>query len=153
MSGVRRTRRQGGALVALVALLVLAWGLWELSQKPGTAGCVSETGTTGACQNGKALVFPRAVTGSPAGKSVYAVWPVSDAVAVFDRDPATGALAQRPGTAGCVSDDLTFMACQDAAALDAAYAIAASPDGTSVYAVSIHFDAIAGFDRDPATGR
>ncbi len=59
-----------------------------------------------------------------------------DTVAIFDRDPVTGALAQKAGTAGCVSEDGTGGACQDGTALDAARDVAVSPDGTSVYVVS-----------------
>ena len=54
----RKTGRRAAALLALVAVLLLApaaWALGELEQKPGTAGCVSETGSGGACQDGTAL--------------------------------------------------------------------------------------------------
>jgi hypothetical protein len=53
----RRTRG-GAARLALAAMLLLApvaWALGELSQKSGTAPCVSEDGSGGVCQNGKAL--------------------------------------------------------------------------------------------------
>ena len=103
-------RRPAGVLTLLttaaalsLGLTAVAWALGELSQKPGTAGCVSETGTGGACQNGKALEDALGVAASPDGKSVYVASFASDAVAVFDRDPGTGALSQKPGTAGCVS--------------------------------------------------
>jgi hypothetical protein len=52
------TRRHAVALLALAALLPsapVAWALGKVSQKPGTAGCISETGTGGACQHGTAL--------------------------------------------------------------------------------------------------
>jgi DNA-binding beta-propeller fold protein YncE len=114
-----------------------------LAQKPGTAGCISETGSGGACQDGTALTGPFFVTVTGDGRSVYVTSSMSDAVAVFDRDPATGALAQKPGTAGCVSEDGSGGACQNGAALDAAAGVAASPDGTSVYV------AAAGRTRSP----
>jgi DNA-binding beta-propeller fold protein YncE len=123
-----------------------------LSQKAGTAGCVSEGGSGGACQDGTALDVAVGVAASPDGKSVYVASLASDAVAVFDRDPSTGALIQKPGEAGCVSEDGTGGACQDGAALDGAFAVAASPDGTSVYVASGFSDAVAVFDRDAATG-
>jgi hypothetical protein len=47
----RIARRRRAAPLALVAALLLAraaWALGELQQKPGTAGCVSETGTGGS---------------------------------------------------------------------------------------------------------
>ena len=48
----RGTRRRGAALLAVAAVLLsapVAWAFGELSQKPTTAGCVSETGSGGAC--------------------------------------------------------------------------------------------------------
>ena len=44
-----------------------------LTQKAGTAGCVSETGTGGECADGKALAAARSVTLSADGKSAYVV--------------------------------------------------------------------------------
>lgn len=57
-----------------------------LTQKPGTAGCISETGTAGACSDGTALDDPRSVAISPDGTSAYVASQSSDAVAIFDRD-------------------------------------------------------------------
>ena len=57
----------------------------DLTQKPGTAGCVSETGRGGEWADGKALVGAFSVTVSPDGKSTYATSLASNAVAVFDR--------------------------------------------------------------------
>jgi DNA-binding beta-propeller fold protein YncE len=118
-----------------------------LVQKAGAAGCVSEDGTGGACQNGKALVDARSVAVAPDGDSVYVASQGSDAVAVFARNRATGALTQKPGAAGCLSETSTNGACRDGAALDEAYGVAASPDGKSVYAASVASDAVAILDR------
>jgi DNA-binding beta-propeller fold protein YncE len=123
-----------------------------LAQKPGTAGCISETGSGGACQDGTALTGPFFMTVTGDGRSIYVTSSMSDAVAVFDRDPTTGALTQKPGTAGCISEDGSGGACQNGAALDTAASVAASPDGTSVYVAAAGSDAIAVFDRDPTTG-
>ncbi len=149
-------RRTRAALIAIGAFLLLpagvAWALGELSQKPGTAGCVSETGTGGACQNGRALQAAFGVVASPDGKSLYVASSSSDAVAVFDRDPVSGALTQKGGTAACVSEDGTGGLCQNGTALDGASGAAVSPDGKSVYVASEDSGAAAIFDRDPATG-
>ena len=88
---------------------------------------------------------------SPDGQSVYVVSQSSGAAAVFERDPATGALAQKPGTAGCVSDDGTGGACQDGRELDDARGVAASEDGKSVYVASFESDAVAVFDAASAS--
>ena len=123
-----------------------------LTQKAGTAGCVSETGTDGACADGVALLNPVSVAVSPDGRSVYLVSTLSDAVAVFDRDAATGALTQKSGTAGCVSESGTGGACASGVALDLAAFVTVSPDGRTVYVASRSSSAVAVFDRDAATG-
>ncbi len=115
-----------------------------LTQKPGTAGCISDTGI-GGCADGRALDFTVSVTVSPDGRSAYAASAGSDAVAVFDR-AADGTLAQKPGTAACVSDTGTGP-CADGTALDGAFSVTVSPDGRSAYAASAGSDAVAVFDR------
>lgn len=50
------------------------------------APCVSETGTSDVCANGKALEGAFSVAVSPDGKHVYVASLVSDAVALFFRD-------------------------------------------------------------------
>jgi uncharacterized repeat protein (TIGR01451 family) len=57
-----------------------------LTQKAGTAGCISETGSGGACVDGTAVSGARSVAVSPDGSSVYAASSSSDAVAVFERE-------------------------------------------------------------------
>jgi hypothetical protein len=66
----------------------------------------------------------------PAG--VYVAAPNSNAIAVFDRDPASGALAQKPGTAACTSETGNGGACRDGTALVDAEDAAPSPDGRNV---------------------
>lgn len=106
-----------------------------LMQKPGTAGCVSADGSGGACATGRALDAAVSVVVSPDGASVYVASFFSDAVAIFDR-AANGTLTQKPGTAGCVSQDGSGGACAIGRALDAADSVAVSADGASVYVAS-----------------
>jgi DNA-binding beta-propeller fold protein YncE len=108
---------------------------------------VSESGTGGACADGAALVNPASVAVSPDGRSVYVASSLSDAVAVFDRDASTGALIQKAGAAGCVSETGSGGACTDGVALDGAIFVAVSQDGRSVYVASNVSDAVAVFDR------
>jgi hypothetical protein len=158
--GSGRTRR---GLPSVVAMLALGVGILtfapeasaangDLTQKTGTAGCISEDGTGGACANGVALENARSVTISPDGTSAYVASVISNAVAIFDRDPTTGELTQKPGTAGCISEDGTGGACANGVALKAAISVAVSPDGTSAYVASAASNAVAIFDRNPTTG-
>ena len=123
-----------------------------LSQKAGTAGCISETGTGGVCEDGTALDGVVSVAVSSEGRSVYAASTNSDAVAIFDRDPSTGALTQKAGTSACISETGTGGVCHDGMGLDSAAGVAVSGDGASVYVASQLSDAVAVFDRDPAAG-
>ena len=70
-------------------------------QKAGAFGCVAQLGGTCQGQDGKGLDGASGVATSGDGKSVYVASTNSDAVAVFERDPATGALAQKADPNGC----------------------------------------------------
>jgi 6-phosphogluconolactonase (cycloisomerase 2 family) len=139
-----------GAGILVVGVAYAANG--DLTQKAGTAGCISETGTGGVCQDGRELDNPNGLALSPDGKSVYVTAEVSDSVTVFDRDPTTGALTQKAGTAGCTSETGTGGTCQDGVALNGTARLSVSPDGKSVYVPSVSSDAVAIFDRDLTTG-
>ncbi len=121
-----------------------------LIQKPGRAGCISDTGA-GRCRDGTALDRPESVAVSPDGQSVYVATSESDSVAVFDRAP-DGRLAQKPDTAGCISDTGDGP-CVDGEALQGAESVTVSPDGQNVYVTSNsafdapNSDAVAVFDR------
>ena len=96
---------------------------------------------------------PLALAISPDGKHVYATGGDDLTVAIFSRDPSTGGLS--------------FVEAQDVfggvAGVDIVHSVAVSPDNTSVYVTGADWydtgepsrpaDAVAVFDRDPATGR
>jgi DNA-binding beta-propeller fold protein YncE len=129
-----------------------------LTQRAGAAGCVSETGTGGACQQGAGIAAPADVAVSPDGKNLYVASGKSDSVAIFDRDPATGALTQAPGAAGCLSGLSGESGCRHARAVDSPVRVIVTSDGGSVYLASFEpagrrsVTNVAIFDRDPATG-
>jgi 6-phosphogluconolactonase (cycloisomerase 2 family) len=83
------------------------------------------------------------VVASPDGLHVYVAGAADDAVAVFARNGATGALtfveAQQNGVGGV-------------AGLRGAFSVATSPDGAHVYATGLEDDALVVFGRDPTTG-
>ena len=123
-----------------------------LTQKAGTAGCISLTGNTGACVVGTALDAPTELTVSPDGANVYVASPSIDAIAIFDRDQTTGALTQKAGTAGCVSDTGTGGSCVDGIALDGVNSVEVSADGKNAYVTASGANAVSIFDRNFATG-
>ena len=114
-----------------------------LTQKPGLAGCISETGIR--CQDGTALDGAQSVTISPNGHSAYVASAFSDAVAVFDRR-RNGKLVQKSGTAGCISGSGAGP-CVDGTALNFPTSVALSPDGQSAYVPSSGSNAVAVFNR------
>ena len=84
----------------------------------------------------------RGVSISPDGKNVYVASQTDDALAVFTRNPSTGALsfveAEKDGVGGVDG-------------LNGAHGVAVSPDGRHVYVASIG-DALVAFARNPTTG-
>jgi len=113
-------------------------------------GCIAATPSDG-CRAGRALTGANAVTVSPDGTSVYVAAFLGNAVAVLTRDPATGALAQPDGAAGCVAAG-AMQGCAPAIALAAPEGVVVSPDGTTVHVVSALGNAVLTFTRDAATG-
>jgi DNA-binding beta-propeller fold protein YncE len=141
------------AVAAAVFLLTasVSWAVGELTRKSGKAGCISMTGDNGTCEVGRGFGLPRDVAISPDGRNAYVPNGFSDAVAVFDRNPATGELSQKAGAAGCISQN-GAAGCLPGNGLDGAAAAVVSPDGRNVYVASFESDAVAIFSRDPVSG-
>jgi hypothetical protein len=57
----------------------------SLTQLPGTAACVSDNGSGGACSDGVALLFVHGLAVAPNGANVYAAFLPSYAVDAFTR--------------------------------------------------------------------
>lgn len=127
-----------------------------LTPAPGRAGCVAATreGADGTdCVADPAIDGATSLELSPDGRHAYAASGAdtggAGAIAILDRDRATGALTPNPGRAGC---DAQSGACGRARGLRGAAAVAISADGENAYAVSFLGCAVAVFDRDPASG-
>jgi fibronectin-binding autotransporter adhesin len=132
-------------------------GTGALSQLAGKNGCVTETGSGGACATGTELFRPTSVTVSPGGRNVYVASSISNAVDVFSRNGKTGVLVQLLRPQGCVSESGSHGACVDGRGLRGARAVAVSPDGTTVYVAAGQGERspianVAVFGRDPALG-
>jgi DNA-binding beta-propeller fold protein YncE len=121
-----------------------------LTQPDGAAGCISDGGADG-CAVGHALLDPVSVAVTADGRSLYVASLMSNAVAIVTRDPATGAISQPDGAAGCLNVDGSG-SCATARALLGPFSVAASADGRSVYVASTVSNAVARFDRDPGSG-
>jgi DNA-binding beta-propeller fold protein YncE len=119
----------------------------SLSPLAGTAGCVSATGTGGACATGKGLSFALRVTVTADGKNVYVASFQSDAVAVFSRSSTDGALTQLSGTDGCIG---AAAGCAGSANLHNAFEVVAAPDGAYVYVAAA--ERLVVFSRNTTTG-
>jgi DNA-binding beta-propeller fold protein YncE len=121
-----------------------------LTQLPVGFGCVSGLPVP-ICASGRALVGPDVVVVSPDGKNVYVGSFFGNAVAVFNRDPASGALAQPAGSTGCIAES-TASGCAPGLALGAPEGMAISGNGASVYVASALSSAVVTLVRDPSTG-
>lgn len=119
---------------------------------PGSAGCSaipSAKQGSGGVGTGLGFINDLAVSGD--GKSVYATAVADDAVARFDRDLDTGALAYR----GCYSSDSALGpagsgVCDEVPGLAFPGSIALSADGRSLYTGSN--TELVRFRRDPSSG-
>lgn len=118
-----------------------------LTQLPAGFGCISGLPAP-ACASGRALVGPDVVVVSRDGNNVYVGSFFGNAVAVFNRDRASGALAQPGGTTGCVAEAIA--GCTVGVALGAVEGLAVT--ATGVYTGSALSNAVAILARDPQTG-
>lgn len=116
----------------------------QLMPHPGRGGCFART--AGACARARAMNHADGVAVSRDNSNVYVVSYRSDAVAIFDRDPRSGALEQKAGRAGCVTRD--GGSCAEAKLLNGPEAVTVSPDGHNVYVATDVGDAVMVFDRD-----
>jgi DNA-binding beta-propeller fold protein YncE len=124
--GARVYRANGGHLAGINAR--------ELDPAAGTLGVVSSClGAVPAatCATARNVRGTTTVVVSPDGASVYLGG--SAGLAIFTRDPATGALAQLAGRAGCLHRGPPGPRCAGMRGNDAATGVAVSPDGRHVY--------------------
>jgi DNA-binding beta-propeller fold protein YncE len=121
-----------------------------LTQAQGTAGCIAAK-AAGGCAPAIALDGPNSVAVSPDGRNVYATSLGSESIAVFRRDPTTGALSQPLDGSGCLAV-VPLPTCATVRGVGGPDVITVSPDGRNVYVGSFFGNAVAVFDRNPVTG-
>ncbi len=118
------------------------------------AGCISDdggdgrAGSDGLCTDGDVLAGANAIAISPDGQNVYVTAAAQSGIAVFARDPETGALTQ----SSCVKNFKDNDDCTQSTALRGVDAIDVSPDGANVYAAARESNSVVAFARDPGTG-
>ena len=128
----------------------------SLTQLAGAAGCIVDTsnpmGLTG-CATARGLKNPYFMQVSPDGGSVYLASWGSNAVPIFDRNTATGALTQPASPNACVynSGSPAIAGCTAVVGLSGAYDVRVAPDGASVHALGYTGNTIAAFSRNAST--
>jgi len=126
-----------------------------LTQLPGTAGCISETGADG-CATARGIYGSHRVTITRDGRSAYLAGKRGgkggSTLAVFSRNPATGALRQLPGPAGCFTEDGSD-GCTVGRLIQGAHAALLDAAERTLYLAADQFQGgIAVFRRDTSTG-
>jgi DNA-binding beta-propeller fold protein YncE len=116
---------------------------------PSSSGCISGLSLPG-CTAGRAMVDPDVVVVSGDGKNVYVGSFAGNAVLSFARNPASGALTQLAGTAGCIA--VATSGCAAGVGLADVEGLDISPDGSAVYAAAAGSSAIAVLGRNTETG-
>lgn len=126
-----------------VAIFSRNTGTGGITQLGGVTGCISNDGAAGGmpgrCTDGRALDGAVGVGVTPDGRSVYVNTGGGASLAIFDRDLQTGALTQRAGTAGCITNAPASDGCAEGRELggnDVRGNITISPDGAHVYATN-----------------
>jgi hypothetical protein len=153
------------SVLGIVALAGMLWGVGQVSGSSAAAehsSLLSETsGVECVKDRGGRLCRPGVgvenseLAISPDGNNGYLIIPFFDAEGkraalwVYDRNPVTGSLVQKQGTAGCIARGRK-KGCARGRALQTGFEIAISPDGRNVYATT--GVGIAIFNRDPSTG-
>jgi DNA-binding beta-propeller fold protein YncE len=122
-------------------------GSGSLEQLGAGFGCISGLPVP-VCASGRALVGPDVVVVSPDGRNVYVGSFFGNAVAVFNRDAVSGALAQPGGSTGCIAEAIGGCAVGIALGAPEGLAVTAS----AVYVGSALSNAVAILGRDPSSG-
>lgn len=106
----------------------------SLQQAPDATGCFlsagAPAGAPAGCTPVRGLTNTRQIALTPDGRSLYVPSQGAAGLVLFDRDPGTGLLAQKPGGAGCFGAAAT---CTPEPRLVTSIAATASPDNQQLY--------------------
>jgi hypothetical protein len=126
-----------------------------LTQAGGTAGCISETGLD-SCAKARGIFGAHRLTITPDGRFAYLAGKTGgnnrSALSAFSRDPASGALTQLPGTAGCFTEDGND-GCSIGRVITGAHQALLDAAGRTLYLAADQFQGgVAIFRRNVSTG-
>jgi DNA-binding beta-propeller fold protein YncE len=124
----------------------------QLSQSPGTDGCISRDGSAFWPGHQSGIYCASMYSWGFSTPRNLAVAPDERSVLVAD---SSAGLMDYDRTAGGLSDRVCYgpgAGCQLAHGVKAAWDVATTPDGNGVYVASASPGGVAAFDRDPATG-
>lgn len=127
-----------------IAMFNRASGSGTLTQPAGASGCVMRVVAFG-CGPGRKLIDPEGLVSSPDGANLYATVFASGALDVFDRQPSTGALMQKPGQLGCFVSKPKRDCTLGRGGLHGVSSAVISPDGKYLYAVANASNSITAF--------
>jgi DNA-binding beta-propeller fold protein YncE len=98
--------------------------------------CLAEAPAPAGCTPGRVLGNSQSLVIAPDGQHAYG-GDYQQGMSVFDRDPVTGLLTQKPGAAACITDDgkdnTGAATCATGRSMNGSYPISISPDGHSLY--------------------
>jgi hypothetical protein len=103
--------------------------------------CISQAPAPSGCSTGRVVGDTQAIALSPNGKHAYA-GQYQYGMSVFDRNPTTGKLTQKSGTAGCITDngldDTGASTCATARVARATFPLLITPNGKWLYNMDGH---------------
>jgi hypothetical protein len=125
----------------------------SLSQLPGIDGCVTPGGDDGnghpnTCTPGTAVGLSYQLAITPDGKFLYDVSQSDSAVTVFQRDTTSGALTQKNGVFGCISQSGNSGACTPEPHLGSNRSVMISRDSTGKLVYALGGSTIVQFTRN-----
>ena len=103
--------------------------------------CISESPAPVGCSTGRVLGNTQAIALSPDGMHAYG-GEYQRGISVFDRDPTTGLLTQKAGTAGCITndglDDTGASTCAVGRVTRGTFPLLVAPNGQTLYNMDGH---------------
>ncbi|MDA0170252.1 beta-propeller fold lactonase family protein [Solirubrobacter taibaiensis] len=113
-------------------------------------GCVSDTGSDGACTDGTALAGAGEVLIAADGADVYVISALSASVTAFRREATTGKLT---GNGCLLADAPAGGPCTSVKSLEGAAGGAITADGRALYVAGEVEGTLTALTRDPGTGK